>query len=429
MRDRSLTVDIDRRTLLRAGGAVIVGATLAGCSGDDAGEDGGDGEEEPLAIERVTFTDGQPGGYRDYTEAGTDTFDEEEVVWIYFEPVGFDREESGDGEVDVDLTMRIAIEDPNGEELFTDEDRLTRTVPEGDPVDAYFTGNFQPAIPADPGEYTAILTVEDHIADEETETTTTFVIDAEPVGELAIENVTFIESRPDGYREYTEVAGDTYTVGDRLWLYFEPAEFYTTETDSGQAEYDLVTTLVITNPDGTEVFDQDDLIRMTIDEDEVDEQFIFWTVPIQEGSEPGEYTATVSLEDQLSDRETETTATFTVQEPQLSAPAETFVEFIDSELDVEIADFGEGDVATLAYGSTHPMGTEGSATEIAFIAATFAESVGDGWDVDRLLVTVTDGAGDSYQYQIARDTAMAYYDDELTDDQYRDLVYDTLEPA
>lgn len=432
MSDRSLPVDIDRRTLLRAGGAVIVGTTLAGCSGDDGDEDGGedgDGEDEPMAIERVTFTDGQPGGYRDYDEAGTDTFDEEEVVWIYFEPVGFDREESGDGEEDIDLTMRIVIEDPNGEELFSDDERLTRTVPEGGSVDAYFTGNFQPPIPAEPGEYTAVLSIEDHVGDEEAETTTTFVIDAEPVGDLAIENVTFIEGRPEGYREYTEVEDDTYTLGDRLWLYFEPAEFYTSETDSGQVEYDLVTSLVVTNPEGTEVFDQDELIRKTIAEDAVDEQFIFWTVEIQEESQTGEYTATVSLEDQFTDRETETTATFTVQEPELSNFATTFLDFISSELDIEIAGFREEDAASLAYDSTYPIGTEESAREMAFIAVGYSESVGHGWAVDGLVATVNDGDGDTYQFHITRETAMAYYNEEITDDEFRNAIFDTLEPV
>lgn len=419
------SVGIDRRHLLRAGGAVLVGATLAGCSGDD--DDGGD--DEALAIERVTFTDGEPRGYRDYDEAGTDTFEETDVVWIYYEPVGFDREDVGGGEAEVDLSMRIAIEGPDGEELFTDEDRLTRTVPEDASVDAYFAGNFQPPIPAEPGEYTAVLTVEDHVGDEEVETTTTFEIDAQALGELAIENVTFVESRPDGYRQYTEVEDDTYTVGERLWLYFEPAEFYTTETDGGQVEYDLVTSLVITNPEGTDVFDQDELLRKTIEEDAVDEQFIFWTVPVQEGSEPGEYTATLGLEDQLTDRATETTVTFTVQERELSTYAETFVEFVESNIDVEIVDFDEGDVAAMAYDSAYPMGTEGAVRQIAFIAASFADSVGDGWGVDRLVATVSDGDGEKYQFQIGSETALAYDNDELTDDQYRDLVLDTLEPA
>lgn len=427
---------LNRRELLGASGALLVGTAVAGCVGDDGDEsgDGGDDEDAPtpseaLAIENVTFTDGEAQGYREFTEADSRTYDESETVWVYFEPAGFEREPSGSGEADVDLTMRIAIENPDGEEIFTDETTLTRTVPEGADVEAFFTGNFSPPIPAASGEYTAVLSVHDNIANEDTETRTTFTIDAKPDRELAIKHLRFVEDQPRGYREYTPVQDATYSLGDPIWIYYEPVGFGTEPADGSEVQFDLVTSLVVTAPDGTTIFDEDELLRESIPKSDVDEQFIFWNVRLPDDAESGEYTAEVGLEDQVTDRTTETTVSFTVEEPEPPDVVEKFPDLIEEELDVEVTAFEDAERAMLEYDSPHAVNSEDGSYEIGFIIALFAEIVGDGWETEGLTATVTDGNGDRYQYRASAETAQAYIDEEIKFETYVDEVLETLEPV
>lgn len=118
----------------------------------------------------------------------TATFEQSDTVWLYFEPQEFERDSAGNGEVKVDLEMGFSITGPDGEELAADTDTFARTASEDGSIDGYFTGNFQPPIPAPGGEYTATLTVTDRVADAEVEETTAFAVEAGE--ELAIGNVT-----------------------------------------------------------------------------------------------------------------------------------------------------------------------------------------------------------------------------------------------
>jgi hypothetical protein len=419
---------LHRRTVLRASGAALAVATLAGCL-ESEDEDGSDGAgDEPLSIENATLTDGEPAGYQDYTETTTDTYDESDVVWFYFEPVGFARESVDGGEAEVDIEMGFSVEGPDGQELFADTSTLSRTVPEGESVDAFFTGNFQPPTPAQGGEYTAVLTVTDRIADEEATETLTFSIEADSSPELAIENLTFVESRPPGYREYDPVPDNTYQVSDTIWIYFEPTGFETESRPGSEVGFDLVTSLVLTSPSGTTVYDDSELIRGTVSEQEVDEEFIFWNVAMPSDPEIGEYTAQISLEDQLTDRTTETTATFTVEAPDRSEYAEQFTSLIESELDAVVLEFREAASAELVYESQHQMGSDDALTEIGFIAGLFAGAIDDGWSVDGLVATVQDAEGERFRYEIDAETARRHNEGTLDNDEYRQAILDTLEP-
>lgn len=420
-----------RREFLGAGGALLVSTVTAGCAGDSQdGDDSGDeATPTPLAIENVTFTDGKPGGYREFEEASSRTFDESDTIWIYFEPAGFEREESGSGEVAVDLAMEMAIQDPDGEEIFTDRATLTKTVPEEAAVDAFFTGSFSPPIPTSSGEYTAVLEVQDNVAGDETETTATFTIDAGPDEDLAIEHLRFVRDQPREYREYEAVEDETYGLGDQIWLYYEPVGFGTEPADGTEVSFDLVTSLVVTAPSGTTVFDDDELLRETISETDVDEQFIFWNLRLPGDAETGEYTAEVGLEDQTTDRTTETTASFTVTEPETPETVENVPDILEEELDIEVTAFEDERRATLSYESPHAVNSEDGSYEIGYIVAFFAELVGEGWDVDSLTATVTDGDGDRFRYRADAETAQAYIDDEIELETYVDEVLATLEPV
>lgn len=419
---------LERRTVLRSGGAVAA-AALGGCIGGDDDADGDDdtGAEADLTIENVTFTDGEPGGYQEFEEAGTDTFDEDEVVWLYFEPVGFGREGDGDGEVDIDITMGISVEGPDGEELYSADDTLARTVPEGSDVEAFFTGHFQPPTPATDGEYTAILSVEDHVTGESVETTVTFIIDAEPDLELDIEHVRFVADRPADYRQYDEVHDKTYRVDEPIWIYFEPTGWGREEAEGDEVGFDLITTLVVTDPDGTEVFADDELLRGTIPEDQADEQFLFWNVVLPQDAQTGEYTANIALEDQTTDQETETTVTFTVEGEEETSLAEEFPAILEAELAVEVTAFRSNETVDLEYETPHPIDSGDAEYEIGYVAGLFAEAVAEGWDVDGLVATVTDGEGDQYQYEIDADAAASYAAGDIDDAEFINPIFESLE--
>jgi len=92
-------MELKRRAFVAAG-ATALGGALAGCSGDDGDEDdadrtptGTDGEPEPsvpLGIEHVRLTEEEPDDYREYEDVPDGTYAADEVVWIYYEPVGFE---------------------------------------------------------------------------------------------------------------------------------------------------------------------------------------------------------------------------------------------------------------------------------------------------------------------------------------------------
>lgn len=554
----------NRRTVLHAGGALLAGSAVAGCLGDGDTEDEDDGNNSgsSLSITNIAFTDGEPSGYRAFEELTSTTFEQTDVVWLYFEPQGFERESVGDGEVEVDIEMSFSVTGPDGEELVSDTDTFARTAPEDGSIDAYFAGNFQPPIPAPGGEYTATLSVTDRIADAEAEETTTFTVEAgeelaienttflaeqprgyrdfdtvpddtydvtdqiriyfeptgfgtteadsgeqgevsvdlittititdatgtevynnedvlrqtfseedrdeyfafwnvalpsetapgehevtitvedqiseqtaettetftvEPVEQLAIENVTFLDGQPRGYRDFDTAPGQTYAVTDPIRIYFEPTGFGTKETDSGELDLDMITSLQITDSQGTEVYNNSDVLRQTLPEDQVDEYFAFWgaTLPIE--TEPGEYTAEITLEDQITGQTTETTATFTLEPSEYSSYAQQFLDAIRSELEITVTGFAERDVADLRYTSPFEISTDDARNQIGYIAGAYAGVIDQGWSTERLIGTVTDANDDRYRFEADSESAQAFINDQITAEEFAAEVLDSLE--
>lgn len=420
----------NRRTILRASGVLFTGAAVAGClddDGADAEDDSDDDSGSSLTITNIAFSDGEPSGYREFEEVNSTTFEQSDVVWIYFEPAGFERESIGDGEVEVDIGMSFSVTGSGGEELVSDTDTLARTAPEDGNVDAFFVGNFQPPIPAPGGEYTATLTVTDRIADAEAEETTTFTVEAGE--ELAIENTTFLAGRPRGYQDFDTVPDDTYDVTDPIRVYFEPTGFGTTETEDGELRLDMITSLRITDSQGAVVYDNDDVLRTTLSEEQIEEYFAFWGANLPTDVDPGEYTAEITLEDQISEQTVETTATFRLESADRSQYGQQFLNAINSELNVTVTGFEDGRTANLTYDTPASRGSSTAEEQIGYIAGAFAGLVGQGWSVDRLVATLTDSNGERYRFNADAETAQAYVDGELTDEQYASEVLSTLTPV
>ena len=182
-----MSMDLERREFVAAG-ATALGGALAGCSGDDEDENGNEEEtpteadneqpDEPLGIEHIRFTSEEPSDYREYEAVENATYTADEVVWIYYEPVGFAVEDTGDGEGRIDLSLELTVTEPSGTDSASFDEEIEREIlPEADRDEQWLVWSYQPATGADPGEYTAELTIVDQVADEEVSETVTFTIE------------------------------------------------------------------------------------------------------------------------------------------------------------------------------------------------------------------------------------------------------------
>jgi len=181
-------MDLERREFVGLSAAAAVGG-LAGCSGDDdeePEEDDGNGTpeeteteaDEPLGIEHVRLVDGEPEDYREYEEIEDGTYAADDIVWIYYEPVGLATEEAGEGEERISVQLMLTVTDPDGDEN-TSEEAIERDIRAGSADDEqWLFWNYQPPVPAEPGEYTAEITLVDRIADEEVTETVTFTLES-----------------------------------------------------------------------------------------------------------------------------------------------------------------------------------------------------------------------------------------------------------
>lgn len=82
----------------------------------------------------------------------------------------------------------------------------------------------------------------------------------------------------------------------------------------------------------------------------------------------------------------------------------------------------------VAYVSQYPIDSSEGHFEIGFLAGAFAGFIDEGWEVDGLEATVTDGEGDRYRFGVDREVARDWFEGELTDEEFTDIVLDSLEP-
>ena len=419
-----------RRAVIR-GGALAGATALAGCLGgespsDEAGDDGTESPETPeLTLTNVTFTDGEPSGYQQFEAVDDTTFAASETVWIYFEPTGFGRESAGDGESEVEIEMGISVTGPDGAQLSSDRDTLTRTSPTESPVYAYFAGHFQPPVPATGGEYTATLSATDAISGQTAEQTVTFTVEASR--ELAIDNVTFLADRPRGYRDFDTQPGGTYTMLDAIWVYFEPTGFATESAGEGAVSVDLTTDIEITGPNGQLVYTNQDSLSQSFAEEDRDEYFVFWNADLPLGLEPGTYTVEVGVEDRLTERTASADATFDRELARYAEYADNFRTTIESNLNITVTGGISGNPAELVYDSAVAADTEAAVGQLEYVAGAFAGTVGNGWPVDGLVANATGADGTRYSYRVETDTALRFIADEITADEYREVVLSTVQ--
>lgn len=188
----------------------------------------------------------------------------------------------------------------------------------------------------------------------------------------------------------------------------------------------MSTSLAITDSAGTDVYTNTESLRRTISETQVGEYFVFWAAILPLAAEPGQYTAELTLEDQLTGQTAQTTATFALESAEYSRDGQQFLDTIESELDLVATGLAENDGVGLRYETPLEISTDDAESQIGYIAGIYAGLIDQGWTVERLVSTVTDGNGNQYRFRVNTATARAFMNDQITADQYATEVLNSL---
>lgn len=127
--DKVYIMLLDRRHVLKAGTAAMLGTAVAGCLGDDPDDEPAEpGEPRELAIEHVRLLTEQPADYRDYEEES-----DNEIAVVAGAYAGV---------IDVGLSAELfrgLVEDGDGTELsYRIETETARQYAEGDLSEAEY---------------------------------------------------------------------------------------------------------------------------------------------------------------------------------------------------------------------------------------------------------------------------------------------------
>ncbi|MDR5674000.1 hypothetical protein AArcCO_1327 [Halalkaliarchaeum sp. AArc-CO] len=247
--------------------------------------------------------------------------------------------------------------------------------------------------------------------------------DREP--QLGIERIRFLESPPDGYREYTEIEDATYGSEGEIVIYLEPTGVEFEPTDDGEQRFDLDVHISVTGPDGEELRPFRDDVSDTVSEDAASiDLYVAATYPIRE-PRVGEYTVDIEVLDRISRARAEETATFRIEDEQLRLLTE-FRDRADAETDGEIDRHSLRDgTLSVTIDSPYEIDDRRFYDDVAELALAYAEAVAKGLETDRLQVSRS-GGPDDYGRGVSIDStrAQAYADEELTDEEYLQDVYD-----
>jgi len=214
----------DRRTVLRATGLTLAGATLTGCSGDGGtgtetatgtetttGTATGDGND--LSIEHARLVESRPTGYREYTAVSDAEYAIGDVVWIYFEPKGAATEPADGEDRRLSLSTTLTLENADGETVETLADDIERTVGPDESVSRLFLfWQLRLQSSLTPGEYTAVIGVTDDLAGADTETAVSFSVTGRPASDYQRSFRTAITSSLDVEVQSLRTSGGVVTL-------------------------------------------------------------------------------------------------------------------------------------------------------------------------------------------------------------------------
>lgn len=137
--------------------------------------------------------------------------------------------------------------------------------------------------------------------------------DEEPEA-FGIEHLRLLTEQPADYREYQELEASAYPPDAVVWFYFEPVGVTTEDAGGGQERIELTGSLTVTDPNDEEVATVSEEFHRDIPEGGTDELYLFFqfTPPVTPPV-PGEYTADLSVADDLAGEEATETTTFVIE--------------------------------------------------------------------------------------------------------------------
>jgi hypothetical protein len=137
--------------------------------------------------------------------------------------------------------------------------------------------------------------------------------DSDEQTSFGIDEFVFCSEQPAGYGQYEEQSDATYATSDVVWIYIDVVGFDVEDAGDGQIAVDLAENLVVRDPNGEEILQNDFTFDNEFDEGLRGQFFVVNNVTLPSGSAAGEYEVEVSLDDGLSGESTNRTETFTVE--------------------------------------------------------------------------------------------------------------------
>lgn len=249
-----------------------------------------------------------------------------------------------------------------------------------------------------------------------------------PEPELEISSIQFVADAPTGYREYEPVPDKTYQLGSQAWVYFEPGGVASESAGSDSERIELTLEAEFTDADGRVV----NTVSRTLDPDvetgqSLEELFLVATTEIPGDTAPGTWTVDVELTDEISGATATFTREFEVGAGERTSYLDVFRQGLETETEAEIRRLElDGATVVLEYESIHDAETEDWNGEIGFVGGVFAGLVSEGWSAERLSVTTYGSAGSTATWYLHRDDALAFANDEISNEEFARRVFDTL---
>lgn len=247
---------------------------------------------------------------------------------------------------------------------------------------------------------------------------------------ISIERIRFSAERPTGYREYEPVQDETYALGEAVWVYFEPEGVARESVGAGTERIELRIDATFVDAAGAVQDSEVETIDQELAEGQsIDELYLWVGTGIPNDAPPGTWEVEITLTDEVSGQSTTASRDFEVaggggQTTYLDAFGST----IQSGTDVRVRSLAVRDsTVALVYESTHESRNSEWEGEIVFIAGVYAGVVSQGWQAERLSVRTTGSEGTTVTWHVDRADAVAFTNDELSNEEFAVRVLETVE--
>lgn len=250
-----------------------------------------------------------------------------------------------------------------------------------------------------------------------------------PEPSLEIDRIQFVAERPTGYREYQPVEDKTYRLGGEVWVYFEPVGVQTESADSGSERIELTLEPTFTDADGTVVkSDSQDVEKELTGGQTPDDLFLWAGTPIPSDAATGTWQVEIAVTDDVSGATATVTREFEVEGGDGSTNyLETYRSAIESETDAQIRRLEmQGSEVVLEYETVYQTRSGDWEGEIGFLAGVYAGLVARGWQADPLSATTTGSEGSTATWRVDRSTALAFANEEISNEEFAQRVFDTM---